>query len=118
MVTATRKTAAKAAEERAKFKNIFRSVVTGLSHSDYAMFASEIDTGVELELERDKGNAHDNWAIKINFEGEQIGWVPRGNEILARLIDAGFDVRVKVISHDRALPLDKRLYVAYYIHSA
>ena len=99
-----------------KFKSIYRCALSGLSHNDYALHARTIQAGDELTLERDSGNSYDNFAIKVKYEEDHIGWIPKGqNEILARLLDAECDLRARVISHDTSVSLDRRLYVNVYI---
>ena len=99
-----------------KFKSIYRCALSGLSHKDYALHARNIQAGDELTLERDSGNSYDSFAIKVLFEEDQIGWVPKGqNEILARLLDAELDLRARVISHDTSVALDRRLYINIYL---
>lgn len=99
-----------------KFKSIYRCALSGLSHHDYALHARNIQVGDELTLERDRGNNYDNFAIKVKYDGDHIGWIPKGqNEILARLLDADCDLRARVISHDASMALDRRLYVNVYI---
>lgn len=95
-----------------KFKGIYRCSLSGLSHHNYAFFAKQLDAGDEITLERDVGNRYDDFAIKALYEGEQIGWIPKGqNEILARLLDHNLDIRAKVIAHDTSKSLDQRVYV-------
>ena len=99
-----------------KFKSIYRCALSGLSHNDYALHARTIQAGDELTLERDSGNSYDSFAIKVKYDGDHIGWIPKGqNEILARLLDAECDLRARVISHDASVALDRRLYVNVYI---
>ena len=95
-----------------KYKGIYRCSISGLSHNNYAMYAKELEAGDELGLERDPLNRFDDYAIKVMYEGDQIGWIPKGqNEILSKLLDHGLDIRAKIISHEASQPLDKRLYV-------
>ena len=99
-----------------KFKSIYRCVLSGLSHHDYSLHAKTLQAGDELTLERDSGDRYDDFAIKVKFDDDQIGWLPKGqNEILARLLDAELDLRARVISHDTSASLDRRLYVNIYI---
>ena len=99
-----------------KFKSIYRCALSGLSHNDYALHARTIQAGDELTLERDIGNRFDDFAIKVKYDEDQIGWIPKGqNEILARLLDAEYDLRARVISHDPRMSLNRRLYVNVYI---
>ena len=98
------------------FKSIYRCALSGLSHHDYAIHARNIQAGDELILERDSGNSYDNFAIKVLYDEDQIGWIPKGqNEILYRLLDAECDLRARVISHDPRVSLNRRLYVNVYI---
>ena len=99
-----------------KFKSIYRCALSGLSHHGYSLHAKNIQAGDELVLQRDNGNRYDDFAIKVLFEEDQIGWVPKGqNEILARLLDAELDLRARVISHDTSVALDRRLYINIYL---
>ena len=99
-----------------KFKSIYRCALSGLSYHDYSLHARNIQAGDELTLERDIGNRYDNFAIKVKYDEDHIGWIPKGqNEIIARLLDAGLDIRAKVISHEKSKPLDQRVYVVICI---
>lgn len=96
------------------YKMIFRTALSGLSFHSYAMYAKQIDAGEELILVRDPANPHDKNAIKVFYGEEQIGWVPKEkNEILAKMLDEGFDVRCWVIAHDLKAPLVSRLYCGF-----
>lgn len=101
-----------------------RTVLSGLSHSMYGLVAQEILPGTVLQLARDEGNRYDNYAIKVMHNSEhlgivQIGWVPKGqNDVLAKLLDSGYQLIGGVVSHDLKNPrLDERMYVAIYIAS-
>lgn len=107
-------------KEEGRYKNIKRVNVTGLSHHNYAMFAKQIEVGDELVMERDVTNRFDQNAIRLLWNGEQIGWVPKEqNDVIAKLMDANLDVRCAVISHDRDVgDLQRRLYVGIFIRVA
>lgn len=50
-----------------------------------------------LRLQRDPKNEHDEMAIGIYFGETRIGWVPRKqNEVVARLMDAGKNICLRV----------------------
>lgn len=107
---------------KTKYSPIHRCIVNGLSHHQYCFCAKQINVGDELYLERQPTNQFDNNAIKVMFDHEamgreQIGWIPAAdNKILAKLLDAGCDLRAHVISHDPANPkLDSRLYISIHI---
>lgn len=104
-------------------KVIHRVNLSGLSHHDYALVANQITVGTRLPLARDPSNAYDANAIKVLFPEDapdaqvQIGWIPKEeNPILAKLLDAGFELIACVISHDMSIgALDRRLYCGIYI---
>ena len=84
-----------------------------MAHHDYAQHAKSIESGDELKLARDPTNCFDDKAVKVLYNGEQIGWIPREkNKTVAALLDHGFDVRTWVISHDKNGLLAPRLYVS------
>ena len=104
-----------------KHKLIQRIALSGLSHHEYAFYAKSIQPGTELLLVADVGNPYDQFAVKVGVATEaedfaQIGWIPKGqNEMLFRLINAGVEIRCKVISHEAYRPLTTRLYIANYV---
>ncbi len=51
---------------------------------------SEIRIGDKLTLLRDPGNRHDRHAVRVEWQGRQLGYVPRAeNRPVARALDAG-----------------------------
>jgi hypothetical protein len=66
--------------------------MTGTQHSaGYKAHKAEIEAFDVLSLIQDKGNQYDTCAIKVLWQGTQIGWVPKklgaGKEILDKLLD-------------------------------
>lgn len=56
----------------------------------------------ELTFEREPGNLHDTWAIRVLANGKRLGYVPCDqNEILARLMDGGKRVGATVTHHEK-----------------
>jgi hypothetical protein len=100
--------------------NLLTFTMTGTAHSaGYKAHAHEIISGDLLEFERDPHNAYDQNAIKILWEGTQIGWVPKrlgeAKAMLDRLLawdtTAAIGIRASVESHDRDNPTDMQLVV-------
>lgn len=51
---------------------------------------SQLRVGDALTLEREPDNPHDPRAVRVLWQGEMLGYVPRaGNETVARLMDQG-----------------------------
>ena len=56
-----------------------------------------IRPGDRLTLEREPGNRHDRNAVRVNWNGQQIGYVPRAeNRAVARALDAGEPLEARV----------------------
>lgn len=110
--------------ESQQMKMLYRTAVTGLSHHNYAWNGTEIAVGDELEIEAITTNGFDSEAIAVKRNGEQIGWLSNSNELRAakgiihRMLRNELDLRVKVISHDKDAPLERRLYIGVYIRVA
>lgn len=94
--------------------------MTGTKHSQaYATHKHDIAEGDELELSIDAGNQYDRDAIKVLWNGEHIGWVPKklaeAKSMLARLYenaeDLGFEMLITVDSHEVDNPVDMQLRV-------
>lgn len=51
---------------------------------------SDLRVGDSLALVREADNPHDPRAVRVEWRGEKLGYVPRaGNETVSRLIDQG-----------------------------
>ena len=57
-----------------------------------------MQVGDALTLLRDADNPHDANAIRIEWRGEMLGYVPRaGNAAVAKLIDKGVKVSGRIV---------------------
>ena len=67
-------------------------------------FWQEIRVGDELTLIREPNNRHDRRAIRVEWRGHQLGYVPRAqNRVTAEAMDAGerLSARVSAISDNK-----------------
>ncbi|MBK8845582.1 MAG: HIRAN domain-containing protein [Bacteroidetes bacterium] len=65
-----------------------------------ARATSSRQRGGMLELVREPGNKHDEFAVALHFNSKKIGFVPaESNEMLARLIDIGTPQMMVEITH-------------------
>lgn len=56
----------------------------------------------QLDLFREPDNQADKWAIRIEFNGQKIGYVPADkNEMIARLMDGGKAIRGSLVEKER-----------------
>jgi len=57
----------------------------------------EMQVGDALELIREPDNRHDRNAVRVDWNGQQLGYVPRAeNRAVARALDAGEKLEARV----------------------
>jgi hypothetical protein len=64
---------------------------------------SEIRVGDRLTLTREADNRHDRNAVRVDWNGEKLGYVPRAeNRAVAQALDAGeaLEARVSALRDD------------------
>jgi len=78
------------------------SPLAGLRYYDGAAVWDEMRAGDTLTLVRDPGNPHDPGAIRIEWHGRMLGYVPRReNADLARQMDFGAAATGRVVAMTR-----------------
>ena len=56
-----------------------------------------IKPGDRLTLSRETGNRHDRNAVRIDWNGQKLGYVPRAqNRVIARALDTGEKLEARV----------------------
>ena len=81
-----------------------RSPLAGFRHYDGAEFWRDMQAGDRLELVREPENPYDSGAIRVEWRGHMLGYVPRGdNAAVARQLDRGtpLEARVAVLRENR-----------------
>lgn len=59
----------------------------------------DLKVGDMLALVREPDNAHDPKAVRVEWHGEKLGYVPHaGNDAVARLLDKGIKVSGRIIN--------------------
>ena len=78
---------------------IQRSPLAGSQYYALGEFWTEIRVGDRLELVREPDNRHDAGAIRVEWRGHQLGYVPReANPAIAAAMDAGDRLSARVSS--------------------
>lgn len=91
----------------------YRGPVTGLSFHKYARHMDDIRAGSVVLLAR-VSNPHDDYAVGVFFEGDQIGWVPKGqNQVVWKAL-GNINLTARVLQHDREAEFSKKLYIVTY----
>ena len=73
------------------------SPLAGSQFYSVAKVWNEIKLGDRLTLTREPDNRHDRNAIRVDWNGQQLGYVPRAeNRAVARALDAGERLEARV----------------------
>lgn len=71
--------------------------LAGFQHHDGEELWSYLTVGDDLQLVRESGNLHDTHAIRIDWNGHTLGYLPRHqNSAAARLIDQGIGLEARI----------------------
>ena len=89
--------------------------VAGFQHHDGKRLYSRMRVGDFLRLVREPSNVHDANAIRVEWQGNIIGYVPRNeNETLARQFDFGNRLRGRITRLSRHRDPDRRVEFEIY----
>lgn len=89
---------ASAAELGANAKILLQSSpLAGFRYYEGKQLWSEIKVGDALQLVRESDNPHDPNAVRVEWQGHKLGYVPRAdNEALARFMDRGSKAEARI----------------------
>lgn len=90
--------------------------IAGFVYYDGRVSWDDIRKGDRLKLVREPANPHDTNAIRIDWQGRTLGYVPRrDNADLARQLDRGARVEARVTELTRAANGRHRLSYEIYV---
>jgi hypothetical protein len=73
------------------------SPLAGFRYSEASLVWPELRLGDRLELVREPDNPHDRNAVRVEWRGRKLGYVPRAeNEALAWAMDRGETVTARI----------------------
>lgn len=76
---------------------IQQSPLAGFQHHEGQTYWPYLTVGDGLQLTREPHNPHDANAIRIDWLGHKLGYIPRAqNQTLARLIDQGRPLKARI----------------------
>jgi len=88
---------AKAATARGGWTTLQVSPLAGFQYHEGETLWPSLAVGQPLELVREPGNPYDARAIRVNWQGRKLGYIPRmDNAAVAQLLDRGAMVRAHV----------------------
>jgi hypothetical protein len=90
------------AGEAVAYMMVRNSPLAGFRYNDGRLIWNDLRTGDSLVLVREPDNPFDADAIRLEWNGRRIGYVPRrGNGALARELDAGKTIEARIIELSR-----------------
>jgi hypothetical protein len=91
------------------------SPLAGYRYHDAAQAWPEMRVGDRLELVREPGNVHDASAVRVEWRGRMLGYVPRRqNDAVAWGLDSGHALRARISALDAAKPASRRVEFEVY----
>lgn len=86
-----------------------RSPVAGFQYHQGEAIWPLLMVGASLSLVREPGNAHDPRAVRVDWQGQKLGYVPRiDNAAASHLLDAGHVLHAEIITlRDSDNPWDR-----------
>lgn len=92
------------------------SPLAGFQHHAGPALFSLMAVGQRLHLRREPANLFDHKAVRVEWNGVQIGYAPKADNVdLARLMDRGVQVEGRILHLQKARDPWKRLLMEIYI---
>jgi hypothetical protein len=92
------------------------SVTAGLAHHEAKAVWDQIQPGDALALTREPDNAHDPNAVRVEWKGHMLGYLPRtDNSAVARQLDRGNRLQARVVRMGQYRNHRRRLDVEVFL---
>jgi hypothetical protein len=92
------------------------SLAAGLAHHEAKRFWRELKRGDPLALVREPDNPHDPNAVRVEWKGHLLGYLPRTeNEAVARQLDRGNRLQARIIGIGTYRNQRRRLEIEIYL---
>ena len=92
-----------------------RSPVAGFQYHQGASIWSLLMAGADLSLVREPDNAYDPRAVRVDWQGHKLGYVPRiDNAAASHLLDSGHVLEAQIVAlQDSDNPWDRVEFAIY-----
>lgn len=78
------------------------ALTAGLRHHEADSIWDQLEVGHPITLVREAGNPHDSDAVRVDWNGRVLGYLPRAqNRFVARQMDRGSDLRARIVTKDK-----------------
>jgi hypothetical protein len=93
------------------------SLAAGLAHHEAKAVWDRLKAGDPLRLVREHDNAHDSNAVRVEWNGHALGYIPRGeNEAVARQLDRGNPLEARIAEIGQYRNHRRKLSVEVFVH--
>lgn len=94
-----------------------RSPVAGFQYHQGEAIWPSLTVGALLSLVREPGNAHDPRAVRVDWQGQKLGYVPRiDNAAVSHLLDAGHVLHAEIVTlRDSDNPWDRVEFAIFLV---
>lgn len=93
-----------------------RSAVAGFQYHEGEKLWSSLRDGDELTLVREAENKYDNRAVRVEWQGHKLGYVPRvDNASISHLLDNSQPVRAEIVVLQESHNPWNRVALAVYL---
>ena len=90
--------------------------VMGFRHYDGKAVWKDLHAGQLLTLVREPDNPHDAQAVRVDWQGHKLGYVPKADNIdLARLMDNGTAVMARITKLEKSRRPNNRVQFEVYL---
>ena len=93
-----------------------QAYIAGVKFADYEKLKDTLQFGDALSLTWEIDNQYDTQAIRIDYKGIKLGYIPRGNLqlMIMNKHHAGARVVCTIINHDKEEETHKMFYVEVF----
>ena len=92
------------------------SPLAGFRHYEAPNLWDAIRAGDSLDLVREPDNVHDRNAVRVEWRGFKLGYVPRAqNEAVARMLDRGTPLAARVSKLELTRAPNRRIEFEIYV---
>lgn len=82
-----------------RISELFCGFIAGFQYAEGARLLDRLQIGDELLLVREPANMHDRLAVRVDWHGHTLGYIPRtGNATIARLLDSGTRLAAHIVA--------------------
>jgi hypothetical protein len=88
----------------------------GFRHYEGKQVWEDLRVGQSLTLVRESENPHDGQAIRVEWQGHKLGYVPQADNVdLARLMDNGASVEARITKLEKSRRPNNRVRFEIYL---